>query len=75
MNSNGSGKRRITYFNHPGFSCYRGKKKAFVDFSWSPSGNRLVAHFHGLENILDAVLDDVEETIVMMDLGEGRGGQ
>lgn len=44
MNSNGSGKQRITHFNTPGYPEYlQGRRVIVSDSSWSPDGKKLVA--------------------------------
>ena len=44
MNSDGSDKQRITYFNEPGYPEYMGGRRVVVsDSSWSPDGKKIVA--------------------------------
>ncbi|MCK4835478.1 MAG: hypothetical protein KAT17_02520 [Candidatus Aminicenantes bacterium] len=44
MNSDGSEKQRITYFNEPGYPEYMGDRRVVVsDSSWSPDGKKIVA--------------------------------
>ena len=39
MNSDGSNKRRLTYFNEKGHAEYRGGRFMVADLSWRPDGN------------------------------------
>jgi len=44
MNSDGSEKQRMTYFNEPGYPEYMGGRRVVVsDSSWGPDGNKIVA--------------------------------
>ncbi|MCD6384657.1 PD40 domain-containing protein [Candidatus Sumerlaeota bacterium] len=43
MNSDGSGKKRLTYFNEPGYPEYTGKTTIVSDNSWSPDGKKIIA--------------------------------
>ena len=44
MNSDGSDKQRITYFNEPVYPEYMGGRRVVVsDSSWNPDGNKIVA--------------------------------
>jgi len=43
MYSDGTGKRRITYFNEPGYPEYTGRQTIMSDNSWGPDGKRIVA--------------------------------
>jgi Tol biopolymer transport system component len=44
MNADGSNKRRLTYFNHPGHPHYMKDGVAAADGSWSPDGRRFAAY-------------------------------
>ena len=74
MNSDGSGKQRLTYFNKPGHSHYKGKKITTADFSWSPEGKRIAAYYHDMKNILDYLFNknNVEEKIIMIEFKKGN---
>jgi Tol biopolymer transport system component len=41
MNPDGSGKRRVTYFNEPGHPEFTGGRACVSDMAWSPDGTRL----------------------------------
>jgi len=43
MNRDGSQKRRLTYFNEPGYPEYRGEPVIVSDNTWSPDGNKILA--------------------------------
>jgi tricorn protease-like protein len=45
MNADGSGKRRLTYFNQPGHPHYAGVKVIVADFSWRPDGTGFAAYY------------------------------
>jgi Tol biopolymer transport system component len=44
MNADGSGKKRLTYFNQPGAPEYRPTFNIASDLSWSPDGKAFVAY-------------------------------
>ena len=71
MNPDGSGKQRLTYFNKPGHSHYKGKKIKAADFSWSPDGKRIAAYYHDMKKISDYLKNDVEEKIIMIEFKNG----
>ncbi len=43
MDINGNNKRRLTYFNEPGYLEYTGKRTIVADCSWSADGRSIVA--------------------------------
>jgi len=43
MDSDGSNKKRLTYFNEPGYEEYCRKRVIVSDNSWSPDGKKIVA--------------------------------
>jgi len=47
MNSDGSNKRRLTYFNEKGHPQYRGPNTMVADFSWRPDGKAFGAYTGG----------------------------
>jgi dipeptidyl aminopeptidase/acylaminoacyl peptidase len=72
MNPDGSEKNRLTYFNQRGHPHYMGKKITVADSSWSPDGKRIVAYYHDMKNVLQALFfpNRIDETIIMFDLTE-----
>ncbi|MDY7034140.1 MAG: hypothetical protein SVY10_19815, partial [Thermodesulfobacteriota bacterium] len=42
MNADGTGKKRLTYFNVPGSNGYTGYQTICGDSSWGPDGKRIV---------------------------------
>jgi dipeptidyl aminopeptidase/acylaminoacyl peptidase len=47
MNSDGSNKRRLTYFNESGHPEYRGKGTVVADLAWRPDGSAFAAYTGG----------------------------
>jgi len=47
MNSDGSNKRRLTYFNEKGHPEYAGKKTVVADLAWRPDGAAFAAYVGG----------------------------
>ncbi|PIY60270.1 hypothetical protein COY95_02655, partial [Candidatus Woesearchaeota archaeon CG_4_10_14_0_8_um_filter_47_5] len=46
MDANGSNKKRLTYFNEPGYPEYDGQLHNVGEGSWSPDGTRYIFHVH-----------------------------
>ncbi len=44
MNTDGSNKRRLTYFNTPGHSEYSGARVVAADSAWSPDGSKIMVY-------------------------------
>jgi Tol biopolymer transport system component len=60
MNSNGAGKRRLTYFNDNGYAeSLNGKRAIVSDLTWSPDG-KTIAILVGLPDSTDARIFLVE---------------
>lgn len=64
MDADGSNKRRLTYFNTPGYPESDAAGLTAADFAWSPDGSRIAAY----------LITDVRKggKIVMIDLLPGR---
>lgn len=45
MDSNGSNKRRLTYFNEKGCPEYIGRRVIVADLSWRPNGTAFAAYY------------------------------
>ena len=44
MNTDGSNRQRLTFFNEPGKVGYTGENLVFGDSCWSPDGSRILAY-------------------------------
>ncbi len=69
MNTDGSDKQRLTYFNqedHPHFIVWG---TVAADFAWLPQGNGFIGYYHtfGLENLLQG---EYREVIVRLEFGD-----
>jgi hypothetical protein len=68
MNSDGSAKQRLTFFNQKGHPQYAGRRVVVADFSWSPDGKTIAAYYRAGDG-LESESDEVK--IVTMDVPEG----
>lgn len=46
MNSDGSNKRRLTFFNQPGHPHHVEKKAVVADLAWRPDGTAIAGYYH-----------------------------
>jgi hypothetical protein len=63
MGSDGSNKRRLTYFNEKGHPQYVGKNTMVADFSWRPDGTGFGAFTGG-----KVVAASSSERIILVEL-------
>jgi Tol biopolymer transport system component len=50
MNTNGTGKRRLTYFNEPGRPEFQGERVIVADHTWHPAGNQVALYLQFFES-------------------------
>ncbi len=69
MNADGSGKRRLTYFNQEGRSHLVVWGTVAADFAWLPDGRRLLGYYHTL-TLEHLVTGKFKEVIVRIDFAD-----
>ncbi|MBU7045203.1 MAG: hypothetical protein HXS54_02095, partial [Theionarchaea archaeon] len=69
MDSNGSNKTQLTFFNVPGHPHFMGMPIVAADFSWGPGGDKIVAYIKTESEGLGS-----EGSIVMIELENQSGG-
>jgi len=70
MNADGSGKRRLTFFNQKGHPHYAGRRVVVADFAWSPDG-KSIAGYYRAGGAIESLEDEVQ--IVTVDLADELG--